>query len=165
MIKKLILLSAVFLSHIMRYISQTYAKNDILPKSSTHQYNIPQQAVTDMWQESYKNHKVLLVEMEVAQLIILNKITAKSAKKEFYNEKEQSFGNLSITLNKCIQRTGLSNINDAMMLVTIYDKKISDKVPIFYNWLISSNHSVSTIEHPTYEIIAVACKRPKNNDK
>ena len=44
------------------------------------------------------------------------------------------------------------------MLLTIFDNKIDDdNLSVFHGWIVSSNPSISTFEHPVYEVIAVDC--------
>lgn len=92
-----------------------------------------------------------------AEIIILNKITAKATKEKLNLNEVKYFGNLSIEVKKCLKNTDLLNPNN-MILVSIYDNKIDeDNILIFQGWLISANPSISTFEHPVYEIIALNC--------
>lgn len=113
--------------------------------------------------EAIKNSKnTPLVKMDQAELIILNKITAKSIKNLFNIGEIRYFGNLSIEVHKCIKSTDPFNANN-LILLTIFDNKIEDdNLSVFHGWIVSSNPSISTLEHPVYEVIAVDCK---TNDK
>lgn len=98
-----------------------------------------------------------LMKMERAELIVLNKVTAKSVKKAFNLGEVQFFGNLSIEVHKCVKSTDPFNANN-LMLLTIFDNKIDDdNLSVFHGWIVSSNPSISTLEHPVYEVIAVDC--------
>ena len=98
-----------------------------------------------------------LVKMNRAQLIILNKITAKSKCTTCNLGEIKFFGNLSIEVHECIKSTDPFNPNN-LMLITVFDNKIDDdNLSIFHGWVISSNPSLSTLEHPVYEIIPVDC--------
>lgn len=132
--------------------------NDLLDRL-THEHAKERKAskLTDTPQaiESSKNSP--LMKMEKAELIVLNKITAKSVKKTFNLGEVQFFGNLSIEVHKCVKSTDPFNANN-LMLLTIFDNKIDDdNLSVFHGWIVSSNPSISTLEHPVYEVIAVNC--------
>ena len=99
----------------------------------------------------------LLVKMSQAKIVILNKITAKSKQVTFNLGQAQSFGNLYIEVHKCIRNTDPFNINNFMLLTVVDNKMDADKIPIFHGWVVSSNPSLSTLEHPVYEVIPVDC--------
>ena len=113
--------------------------------------------LTDKLQDIENNKILPLIKMEKAELIVLNKITAKSVKKIFNLGEVQFFGNLSIEVHKCVKSTDPFNLNN-LMLLTVCDNKIDDdNLSVFHGWLVSSNPSISTLEHPVYEVIAVNC--------
>lgn len=92
-----------------------------------------------------------------AKLIILNKITAKSELIEFKLGQIKFFGKISIEVNKCAKTTDPIKTSNLVFL-TIFDNKLeTDKPPIFHGWMDSANPSVSTLEHPVYEVISVDC--------
>lgn len=98
-----------------------------------------------------------LVRMSRAELIILNKITAKSTRAIFNLGEIKFFGNLSIEVHKCIKSTDPFNANN-LMLITVFDNKIDDdNLSVFHGWVLSSNPSLSTLEHPVYEVLPVKC--------
>ena len=99
-------------------------------------------------------HPNSLIQADYSKFIILNKITAKSSLEMLNIGEEKEFGNLSIKLNKCIKNTDPFDRND-FLLITVLDKK--DNSIIFNGWLVSNNPSISTIEHPVYEIILQEC--------
>ena len=113
--------------------------------------------LTDTPQDIENNKDSPLMKMERAELIILNKITAKSVKRTFNLGEVQFFGNLSVEVHKCVKSIDPFNANN-LMLLTIFDNKIDDdNLSVFHGWIVSSNPSISTLEHPVYEIIAVNC--------
>ena len=60
-------------------------------------------------------------------------------------------------VHKCVKSTDPFNANN-LMLLTIFDNKIDDEnLSVFHGWIVSSNPSISTLEHPVYEVIAVDC--------
>ena len=91
------------------------------------------------------------------KIIALNKITATSEKINFKVGEEKYFGNIKIKLHKCIKNLDPYN-EDNYLLVTITEYKIDeDPNLLFQGWLISSSISLSTFEHPIYEIFAKDC--------
>ena len=91
------------------------------------------------------------------KIIILNKITATSKELNLKIGKPQYFGNIQITLHKCIKNLDPYN-EDNHMLFTVTEHKIDeDPMLIFQGWLLSSSISISSLEHPIYEIFAQNC--------
>ena len=92
-----------------------------------------------------------------AELVMLNKVTSNSKNIIITKGKNIFFGNVEICLMKCIKSLDPYNPIDKM-LVKLYEHKAdSDPEQIFYNWLFSSNLSISTMTHPVYEVIAIKC--------
>jgi hypothetical protein len=93
----------------------------------------------------------------LGKIIALNKITATSKELVLKPNEPQYFGNIQIKLHKCIKNLDPYN-EDNYMLLTITEHKIDeDAMLIFQGWIISSSISVSTFEHPIYEIFAKNC--------
>jgi len=94
---------------------------------------------------------------EYGNVVALNKITAKSKELSLSLKEPQYFGNIQIKLHKCLKNSDPYN-EDNYMLLTITEYKIDeDPIIIFQGWLISSSISISTFEHPIYEIFAKNC--------
>ena len=132
--------------------------NSLLDKL-THEHAKERQApkLTDTPQAIENSKDSPLMKMGRAELIVLNKITAKSTRKTFNLGEIKFFGNLSIEVHKCVKSTDPFNANN-LMLLTIFDNKIEDdNLSVFHGWIVSSNPSISTLEHPVYEVIAVNC--------
>lgn len=93
----------------------------------------------------------------------LNKITAKSSPIEIRIGDTVKFGQLSITALKCWQAP-LEQKPESKILLEIYDNnsasenKEQKKTRIFYGWMFASSPSISTLEHPIYDITAIGCK-------
>ncbi len=99
----------------------------------------------------------LLPQADKAKLIVLNKITTKSTENILKVGEVTFFGNLSIEVHKCIKATDPYNANN-WMLLTIFDNKIEEEnLSVFHGWVLSSNPSLSTLEHPVYEVIPLDC--------
>jgi hypothetical protein len=98
-----------------------------------------------------------LPQADKGKLIILNKITTKSTEHILKIGEVKFFGNLSIKLHKCVKGTDPYNTNN-WMLLTIFDNKVEkEAVTVFHGWVLSSNPSLSTLEHPVYEVIPLDC--------
>lgn len=103
----------------------------------------------------------------VAVIQALNKITAKSSLIEIKLGDTIRFGKLSITALKCWQAP-LEQKPENKILLEIFDSGSKNpdnpdeegkgKTRIFYGWMFSSSPSISSIEHPIYDITAIACK-------
>lgn len=133
-----ILVSFTYISHAQTSISKEVIEN----------------TVSDIVQKDSVELKEF-IEMEFAKIIILNKITAKSVMENLKVNQVITFGDLSIILKKCVQNIDPFNSNNAM-LISIDDSRFENK-NLFQGWIFSSNPSISTFEHPVYEIIALEC--------
>ncbi|XVN40505.1 MAG: DUF2155 domain-containing protein [Rickettsia endosymbiont of Argas persicus] len=92
-----------------------------------------------------------------AKIIALNKITAKSEELAFKIGEEKYFGNIKIKIHKCVKNFDPYN-EDNYILMTVTEYKIDeDPKLLFQGWMISSSISLSTFEHPIYEIFAKEC--------
>jgi len=133
---------------------------DSLLNKLTHEHSKEQNKrknINDTKEAIAKSKNSPLVKMEKASMIILNKITAKSNKEIFNLGEVRFFGNISIEVHKCIKSTDPFNENN-LMLLTIFDNKIEDdNLSVFHGWVVSANPSLSTLEHPVYEVIPVDC--------
>lgn len=110
----------------------------------------------DQEQSEELSHAPLKI-MKRAQIVVLNKITSKSEQVIFDVGRIKFFGNLSLEVHKCIQSTDPYEPNN-LMLLTIFDNKIDeDRLAVFHGWVVTSNPSLSTFEHPVYEVIPQIC--------
>lgn len=92
----------------------------------------------------------------------LNKTTAKTSYLELKVGEKFSFGNIVITPHKCWQ-SPLSKKPENKILLEVSEVKneANDKTfekRIFFGWMFSSSPSISGLEHPIYDIIAINCK-------
>ncbi len=95
--------------------------------------------------------------MPYAEIIVLNKITAKSEKIIFKVGEVKFFNNISVEVNKCVNNPSIFDPNN-MMLMTVFDNKIAtDKLSVFHGWMFSNNFSISSLEHPVYELLPQRC--------
>lgn len=93
-----------------------------------------------------------------AVLQILNKTTAKSSVVEIGVGESTEMGQLSIKVDKCWQAP-LDQKPDSRILLEVSETK-SDGITkrIFFGWMISSSPSISSLEHPIYDVTALSCK-------
>lgn len=94
----------------------------------------------------------------VAKIVALNKITAKSKEFSIKVGETAYFGNIAISVQKCWSNNDPYFIQNKILLKIVENKIDDDPQNIFYGWMISSNISASAMEHPSYEVIAIDCK-------
>ncbi len=91
----------------------------------------------------------------------LNKTTATTSNVEMFIGEKITFGQISIIARRCWQAP-LSEKPESKILLEIFEnKEIEDEIVeerIFYGWMFASSPSVSSLEHPIYDITALGCK-------
>ena len=92
----------------------------------------------------------------------LNKTTAKTSIIDLKVGEKISYGSLKIIAHKCWQ-SPLEQKPENKILLEVFEVKNenSEKLQekrIFYGWTFSSSPSISGLEHPIYDIIALNCK-------
>ena len=94
----------------------------------------------------------------VAILQGLNKITAKTSEFEIKVDDSVEFGKLTIIVRKCWQAPA-DQRPESKILLEIYENINEDtKNKIFYGWMFASSPSISSLEHPIYDVTALGCK-------
>ena len=97
------------------------------------------------------------VELGIAKVIALNKITATSREITLKTKESKYFGNIEIKVHRCLKSADLYS-PDNKILLTITENKIDeDEKIVFQGWMMSSNISITNFEHPVYEIFAKNC--------
>ncbi len=98
-----------------------------------------------------------------AQIQVLNKTTAKSSNLEVKVGNKIRFSSLDIAVRKCWQAP-LDQRPESKILIDVAEinvDKDSGKEKenrIFYGWIFASSPSLSGVEHPIYDIVAISCK-------
>ena len=92
----------------------------------------------------------------------LNKTTAKTSIIDLKVGEKISYGSLKIIAHKCWQ-SPLEQKPENKILLEVFEVKNessekSVEKRIFYGWTFSSSPSISGLEHPIYDIIALNCK-------
>lgn len=157
---------AAYLFFMSMLLSTVYAEDisiaeieNSLEAKSNHEClgdNCPSKEIADKLVSNNTKNSVLQP-MIMAKIVVLNKITAKSQEVKLALGEVKFFGNLSIEIHKCIKNTSLYN-NYSLMLMSIFDNKLDDdKLLVFHGWIVSQYPSLSTLEHPVYEVIGKDC--------
>jgi|SRR6476619_5251375 len=98
------------------------------------------------------------IELEEAEFIGLHKITANAQNLSLQKGQSIFFYNLEIKLEKCVRNKDPYKSDD-YSLVTLTEYTIQDDPKeIFHGWLSANSISLSTFEHPIYEIFLKKCK-------
>jgi len=97
-------------------------------------------------------------EFAEAELIGIHKITANSQKLDVKVGEAQFFYNLEVRVEKCVKNNDPYNQDD-YALINLTDYKMNDDAKmIFRGWISADSISLSTFEHPIYEIFLGKCK-------
>lgn len=98
------------------------------------------------------------------KLQALNKITARTISIEVTKGNSVKFGNLEITLHRC-WRAPETEIPESKALLFIQDKVPGQEVrTVFEGWMFASSPSISTLEHPVYDVRVLECIADKKVD-
>lgn len=105
----------------------------------------------------YFNKNLELKDFYNGAFIALNKIVASPSELNLKVGEEIYFGNIKIKLHRCLKNLDPYN-EDNYLLLTITEYKIDeDPQVLFQGWMSSTSISLSTFEHPIYEIFARNC--------
>jgi hypothetical protein len=109
---------------------------------------------------------------DIAILQALNKVTAKTSMLTIKVGDQMVFDKLIIKVHKCWRAPLDQRPEDKILLKIIEDTPEEEpktnielnnnlgknNPPLFYGWMFSSSPSISGLEHPVYDIIAIDCK-------
>ncbi|GAA5252727.1 DUF2155 domain-containing protein [Candidatus Rickettsia kedanie] len=140
--------SSIFAENLESVTTTEDIEHDVfIPLDENHPILNPNDNIDSSELTNYTNGKI----------VALNKITATSEEINFKVGEEKYFGNIKIKLHKCIKNLDPYN-EDNYLLMTITEYKIDeDPNLLFQGWMISSSMSLSTFEHPIYEIFVKDC--------
>jgi hypothetical protein len=96
-----------------------------------------------------------------ATLQSLNKITAKTKILEVKVGEMVEFGKLDILVHKCWKAPLYEKPENKILLEILQRKADGDTEILFYGWMFSSSPSISSLEHPIYDITALECINTK----
>ena len=93
------------------------------------------------------------------KLRALNKVTAHAKEIEILPGADAHFGNLTITLLAC-RKTVEGSQPDAAALMKISEQKPGEAAPrdLFDGWMFASTPSLTSLEHPIYDLSVVGCR-------
>ncbi len=102
--------------------------------------------------------KLHAVELEFAEIKILDKVSSKTSQLSLNIDQETTFENLIIKILKCKNSEFDDNPEiTAYMQVQDVTLKNNDKVFVFNGWTFSSSPSISLFDHPVYDIWLIKC--------
>ena len=94
----------------------------------------------------------------VAQLQGLDKITARVSELDAPVGKTVTFGTLQITVRDCEKNPPEERPEDAAFLQIDEVRPGEENVRRFSGWMFAQSPALSSLEHPVYDIILLACK-------
>jgi len=98
------------------------------------------------------------IEARLAEIQILDKITAKVQTYEILNNNNLRVGSLNIEVFACFTSTP-EEIPEDYVLIRIYDEINAEEDQLIYQgWMISSSPSSTPLEHPIYDLWLKDCK-------
>lgn len=93
-----------------------------------------------------------------ATLQILDKTTAKTTILKIKVKEKTAFGRMTIRIDKCWQAPLDQKPDSKILLEILENDRDKQENRIFYGWMIASSPSISGLEHPVYDVIALNCK-------
>ena len=100
----------------------------------------------------------------VALVQILNKTTAKNLTVDLRIGQKINLGAITLKAHKCWQAP-LEQKPETKILLEVFENKSLDSSSdhieysrIFYGWIFASSPSISGVQHPIYDIVAISCK-------
>ena len=103
------------------------------------------------------------IEKNIAEIKILNKISAKVSILNIEVNKSYKFDSLNIMIFACYKNPP-EEIPEDFVLLKIFDKvnQLNQKL-IYQGWMISSSPSTTPLEHPIYDLWIKSCKTDKDS--
>ena len=103
--------------------------------------------------------------MPVTVLQGLDKITARVSTFEILENNVGYFGTLNIKVRSCRKRPPMEPPERAAFVEITDHKSGEDAVKLFTGWMFASSPSLSSLEHPVYDIWVLDCKNSVSNLK
>ncbi|RYE06556.1 MAG: DUF2155 domain-containing protein [Rickettsiaceae bacterium] len=95
--------------------------------------------------------------LHLINIVAINKITAKIKNISLKPKEFEYFGNIKIIAHSC-HKIPIAYDVDYQALFGISEEKIDeDSEIVFQGWMFSSDISLSTFEHPVYEVFLQSC--------
>lgn len=174
--KKIILLSFIVLCYGIAYAENNTIKETVniidIESVNANQNDADNKTIKDKINEIIDEVKIKdtkeINKANTVTIQALNKITGKSYEYKVKINDSQDFERLIITPLYC-WKSSPSEIPENKVLLKVVENKINKgQEEIFYGWMFSSSPSISTLEHPMYDVKIVNCeniidKEEKNN--
>ena len=94
--------------------------------------------------------------LEKAKIVIMNKITANSKEFELPVGSKAKYGHAELIIHKCAKSDDPAI--GSMILVTLKDTGEKEDIKtLFSGWVFSKSPSISAVEHPVYQLLAISC--------
>ncbi len=94
--------------------------------------------------------------LEKAKIVIMNKITANSKEFELPVGSKAKYGHAELIIHKCAKSDDPAV--GSMILVTLKDTGEKEDIKtLFSGWVFSKSPSISAVEHPVYQLLAISC--------
>lgn len=123
--------------------------------------DLDQEKISDLEKDIVKSNDYVSPDngsfFKYADMLLINKVTAKSKRITVAVGDTEYFGNIEILVEKCWYNGDLYKPSHQMLLKVVQHKIDEDPKDVYHGWLISSNIPVSNMQSPTYEIIAMRC--------
>jgi hypothetical protein len=140
-----------------RYKNEPQNMFDVTESDIALEENNDQNSVANPIEKSLQTNEILGAYHQIARLVAINKITARSKPMSIKVGSSAYFGNIEISVEKCWNNGDIYSPS-SKILVNVTENKIDeDSKRIFYGWLISGNIPVSVLHDPSYELISVDC--------
>ena len=103
------------------------------------------------------------IELPVAVMQGLDKITARISTFEAQVGETASFGTFSITPRACRKRPPTETPENAAFLEIDEQKPDEEQIRLFTGWMFSSSPALNAVEHPVYDVWLLDCKSSSTN--
>lgn len=133
------------------------SEDDIFNSLNSNQNNIKLNIEKETSESIENLHERFMSSFNKVKLIALNKITAQSKEMIVSKELPQFFGNMKITLHKCVKVNDLYKPDNQALLTLIDFKPGEDDEVVYQGWMLSSSLSTCNFQHPIYEIFIKDC--------
>ena len=94
---------------------------------------------------------------DTAELLGLNKITAKTSNLVGKAGETLKFGTLSVKIESCWKSAPDEKPESAALLEITESKPGEEKIKLFHGWMYASSPSLNPLEHAVYDITLIKC--------
>lgn len=105
------------------------------------------------------------IDLPVAVLQGLDKITARVSTFEIPVDRTATFGTFRITPRACRKRPPTETPESAVFLEIDEQKPDEEQARIFTGWMFASSPALNAVEHPVYDVWLLDCKSESTNEE